>query len=134
MRKSMIFICFIVLLISFVGCGKDQSFEVVDEASQIESNSEGVDFEGSVSFDGETVPFNRVYDDVNNEKDFNERRMYYKDEQLQFVSWDKNNDGMKDFWIRMVDGEYADLQMEDTDFDGKVDIVTKFDSEGRIIQ
>ncbi|WP_422486860.1 hypothetical protein [Gudongella sp. DL1XJH-153] len=134
MRKSMIFICFIVLLISFVGCGKDKSFEVVDEASQIKSNSEGVDFEGSVSFDGETVPFNRVYDDVNNEKDFKERRMYYKDEQLQFVSWDKNNDGMKDFWIRMVDGEYADLQMEDTDFDGKVDIVTKFDSKGRIIQ
>ncbi|QSX09493.1 hypothetical protein J0B03_05360 [Alkalibacter rhizosphaerae] len=131
MRKSMIFICFIVLLISFVGCGKEQSFEVVDEASQIKSNSEGVDFEGSVSFDGETVSFNRIYDDANNEK---ERRMYYKDEQLQFVSWDKNNDGMKDFWIRMVDGEYADLQMEDTDFDGKVDIVTKFDSEGRIIQ
>ncbi len=134
MRKLMIFICFIVLLISFVGCGKEQSFEVVDEASQIKSNSEGVDFEGSVSFDGETVPFNRVYDDVNNEKDFKERRMYYKDEQLQFVSWDKNNDGTKDFWIRMVDGEYADLQMEDTDFDGEVDIVTKFDSEGRIIQ
>ena len=60
--------------------------------------------------------------------------MYYKDDQLQFVGWDKNNDGNKDFWIRMIEGEYADLQMEDTDFDGEVDIITNFDSEGRIIQ
>lgn len=134
MRKLIVFICFIVLLLSFVGCGKNQPFEVVDEASEIKSDADGVNFKGSVTFDGKTISFDRVYDDVNELKDFEERRMYYKDGQLQFVGWDKNSDGNKDFWIRIVNGEYADLQMEDTNFDGKVDIVTNFDSDGRIIQ
>jgi len=130
----MIFICLIVLLIIFVGCQKEKSFKVVDEAAEIKSDSYGVDFEGSVTFNGESVSFNRIYDDVNDLKNSQERRMYYEDDQLQFVSWDKNNDGNKDFWIRMVNGEYADLQMEDTNFDGEVDTIIKFDPEGRVIR
>ncbi|MDY0234783.1 MAG: hypothetical protein RBR71_02070 [Gudongella sp.] len=134
MRKSLVLSCFIIFLIIIIGCQKEQSFKVIDDAIEIKSNTEGVDFEGTVSFDGESISFNRVYDDINELKDSEERRMYYQDDQLQFVSWDKNHDGNMDFWIRMVDGEYADLQMEDTDFDGEVDTVIKFDSEGRFIE
>lgn len=59
----------------------------------------------------------------------NDRTSYYRNEQLVFTAYDENEDGKQDLWFRFKNGDAVDLELADTDGNGKPDIITEVDAQ-----
>ncbi len=146
MKKKILYgILIILMLVSFVSFGIEliQLIEdskpiasiadviYVDESSiGINSDSDGVGFEGSITIFDSIIQYDTIYDDDSTGDGYRDRRSYYLGDDMVFASWDENADWIYEMSMSIVDGMYIDSQMTDENNDGILDTVKYFSNEG----
>ena len=146
MKKKILYgIIIILILASFVAFGIELTqliedskpivsiaeFIYVDESSiGIDSDSDGVGFEGSITIFDSIIQYDTIYDDDSTGDGYKDRRSYYLGDNMVFASWDENADWIYETSMSIVDGMYIDSQMTDENNDGILDTVKYFSNEG----
>lgn len=78
-----------------------------------------------------TIEYDQKLEGDTNNNGKNDRASYYRNEKLVFTAYDENEDGKQDLWFRFKNGETVDLELADTDGNGKPDIITEVDVQER---
>lgn len=73
------------------------------------------------------VDYDQSFDTDTDSDGLLDRTSYYLGENLVFTAWDTDGDGKKDLWLRYDDEKYLDLELADTNKDGKPDEIAEFD-------
>ena len=61
----------------------------------------------------------------------NDRTSYYLGERLVWSSYDEDENGEPDFWLRYKNGDTVDLEIYDPDGDGEPEKIAEFDYQGK---
>jgi hypothetical protein len=106
------------------------SVYVDDSSIGIESDSDGINFDGSITFFESNILYDTIYDDDTTGDGYRDRRSYYLGNEMVFASWDENADWNYETSMKIVDGMYVESQVSDMDNDGIIDTITAFSNNG----
>ncbi len=80
-----------------------------------------------------SVEYDEIFTDDSNGDGREEMTLYYLNDVLVASTEDTNQDGKPDFWLRYTPDWYADMEIRDTDLDGKPDEFTLVDENEAIL-
>ncbi len=105
---------------------------IIEEPAQINAGASGIKVSGTLTLGTYKIEYDEIFMDDSDGNGTKDRRSYYKNGLLVLAAWDTNKDGKNDLWLRFKDGDYADLEADDSDNDGSLDKIVRVDKNEKV--